>query len=279
MIAWLASWPRSGNTFIRALMFDCLGIHTASKYGVDERMIPIVSPEQWTGEWTIAWAKMADDEQLHLVKTHEPPEDSNRAIYIVRDGRAACDSYAAFLRDLEGRQVDLLEVIAGSCSYGSWSAHLDAWNPMTRPGTLLVRYEDLLAHPMAEVERIAAFLDVPVRAPWRRDFADFRSAMPGFFKEGCNDAHLGRFGLIETALFWTLHAEWMQRLYGESGGRTSDLVDLCRRLILPLVERNRTMEEICRSRATVIANLEAACAERLAVIQRLDGELRRRSPI
>ena len=34
-ITWLASYPRSGNTFVRTILFNCFGIKTASVYPKD----------------------------------------------------------------------------------------------------------------------------------------------------------------------------------------------------------------------------------------------------
>ena len=34
-ITWLASYPRSGNTFLRTILFNCFGIKTASIYPND----------------------------------------------------------------------------------------------------------------------------------------------------------------------------------------------------------------------------------------------------
>jgi len=76
-----------------------------------------------------------------LIKTHKYPSDTKRAIYVIRDGRAATASLWNFYR----RRIRLESIIEGRTSFGTWSAHVNAWNPTERPNTLLLRYEDMEA--------------------------------------------------------------------------------------------------------------------------------------
>ncbi len=42
--------------------------------------------------------------------------------------------------------VSVRDLITVKIGPGSWSEHVEAWAPWTRPNTLLVRYSDLIKH-------------------------------------------------------------------------------------------------------------------------------------
>jgi hypothetical protein len=81
------------------------------------------------------------------VKTHDPPEDNCKAIYIVRDGRSTCVSFYHYLKDFPHLDLkfSIRDVIAGFTPFGSWGDHLDHWKPLDRPNTLFLKYEDLVS--------------------------------------------------------------------------------------------------------------------------------------
>ena len=86
---YLASYPRSGNTFLRMVLLNCFGLKTGSIYPADlgrnqalERFVGHIEHD--------AFGDIAFPQgNLPLLKTHELPRDDLPAIYIVRDGRAA----------------------------------------------------------------------------------------------------------------------------------------------------------------------------------------------
>lgn len=155
---WLASWPRSGNTLLRTVLHHCFDLKSASAYPADlagnaalERHVGhIEQGEPLLDEWQRTG--------LALMKTHELPADDHRAIYVVRDGRAAAVSLWQFYR----REIPLADVIAGKHRFGSWQTHLDAWHPETRADTLLLRYEDMVADLPQVLQQLSAFLDRPI---------------------------------------------------------------------------------------------------------------------
>ena len=88
-ITWLASFPRSVNTFLRTILFNCFGIKTASIYPKDlggrKILEDFVGHIEHNHDKTITFQKDA----IPIIKTHKLNKDNNRAIYVVRDGRAA----------------------------------------------------------------------------------------------------------------------------------------------------------------------------------------------
>ncbi len=151
MLVWLASYPRSGNTLLRTIFRNAFGIKTYSIY--DENEAKVFDAQNgvtdMVGHANLGTSPEAFLEQARrapepvLVKTHDPPAGTDRAIYVVRDGRAACVSYWHFMNELVERPTTFDEVIEGQIFPGSWTQHLAAWSPRSRPQTLLLRYEDL----------------------------------------------------------------------------------------------------------------------------------------
>jgi hypothetical protein len=154
-IVWLASYPRSGNTFLRTILWHCFGLRSASVYPADlggNRAL-----EEYVGhiEHGPRMRSQLGESGIPLIKTHELPKDANPAIYVVRDGRAACVSLWRF----GGRVIPLEAVIAGQHRFGTWANHVLAWNPKQRPNTLLLKYEDLRDDLPSCLDRIARFLN------------------------------------------------------------------------------------------------------------------------
>ena len=204
MIVWLASYPRSGNTFFRSLLNS---LYNEAAYSVyNERtiermgMASILGPRKPPG--TVA--EMQRAERVFFVKTHELPSDESPAIYLVRDGRDASVSQAHFLIGgpmgvprrasvrvraawkLLGynRYVRTLE---GVVSSGEWQDHALAWTGNHRSGpTFVLRYEDLISDPVRRtqeaLEGVGMFLEPRLGTPLTFDALHAR--WPHFFRRG-----------------------------------------------------------------------------------------------
>ena len=81
-ITWLSSYPRSGNTFLRTILFNCFGIKTASIYpndlGGNKPLENFVGHIEHNLDNTITFEKGS----IPIIKTHNLNRDNNRAIYI-----------------------------------------------------------------------------------------------------------------------------------------------------------------------------------------------------
>jgi hypothetical protein len=157
-LVWLASYPRSGNTFLRTVLRHCFGLRSASVYSQDlggNRAL-----EEYVGHIEHG-PQMYDrlrESGISLVKTHEYPKDSSPAIYVIRDGRAACVSLWKFYQE----SIPLATVIEGRHRFGTWADHVEAWSPRQRPNTLLLTYEALRHDLHGSLHLISHFLDRPV---------------------------------------------------------------------------------------------------------------------
>ena len=154
-MVWLASYPRSGNTYLRILLWNCFGLRSASIYKDD--LGGNIKLEEYVGhiEYDANNKILFPEGNIPLIKTHKHAIDDKPAIYIIRDGRAACVS----LWEWCFKSIPLDEIISGQHKWGSWSSHLQSWDPWNRPNTLLLKYEDMLNDLPTTLNSISNFLE------------------------------------------------------------------------------------------------------------------------
>ena len=201
-ITWLASFPKSGNTWLRALVdrilhperpFDLNGLgRTVPAFsGLTERYIaehdielPLTAPGEVRRYWAATQRALAAQADADIfLKTHNvaarfdcghfpDPELTRSAVYIVRDPRDVAISFAYHYRQPLGLAVAALctssafnfkpEQIGRTELLTSWGEHVASWTATKRFPVLVLRYEDLLANAAAGVRRIAEFLGKPL---------------------------------------------------------------------------------------------------------------------
>jgi hypothetical protein len=233
VVIWLASYPRSGNTLARLILAHAFDCKSASEYderptqaAVDGRSaasdlttaeaaerIGLPYDVQRDGAWPEfrAAAQAAGDPVV--IKTHGPPLDDSRAIYVVRDGRAAIMSHFHFIHRYGGASaLSVADVVLGAGGFGSWSDHLSAWSPLDRPGTLLLRYGTFVHHPELAIDALAQFLGRPPLASWKNPFARLQQFLPDFFRAGSDAWNVAEWSASDLSLFWERHGAWMKRL-------------------------------------------------------------------
>lgn len=193
----IASYPRSGNTWVRFLIASLLTRETVHFRNID-RFVPDLHKKWWVS---------AVKGRPRFIKSHIPCyEHYPKSVYIVRDGRDALVSffhYHAERRNFKGSFSEFVKKEASE-QFGTWAAHVSnalqfASDHPSR--MLIVRYEDLLAAPLEEIKKIASFCGLPAgqreleRAVERCSFKELRRVeqkhgpeTPGsrknFFREG-----------------------------------------------------------------------------------------------
>jgi len=175
-------------------------------------MRELVGHRMYTGKWNAEYRSMKESEDLYLVKTHDVPEDAAKCIYVVRDGRAAVVSYKHYLKDFSNKDLPLTDIIIGIDQFGSWGSHLDAWDPLHRPNTLLVQYERLLSDPEEECRKISEFLGLDITGQWKNDFKSFQKVNPSFFRSGGQEQSVRELTGDNLDIFLMFHADWMKKL-------------------------------------------------------------------
>jgi len=175
-VIWLASFPKSGNTWMRFLLARLLFGPVASSAEL-ECLIPDIHEPRMGPD--------APPCRLHqghlLLKTHwtfDVAEQQGRrtagAIYLVRDPRDMLVSLFRYFRATTPAARDRLLTnfveTGGSTpefvgfGFGNWRQHVESWLVAAprRVPVLLVRYEDMLARPRAELRRLAEALGMEV---------------------------------------------------------------------------------------------------------------------
>ena len=160
----VASYPRSGSTWLRFMLFEILTQKDAEFDDVN-RYIPDVGGQR------DAVALLPN--QGRLIKTEEAfRPDYRRAIYLVRDGRDVALSEYAYQKaqgwiDCSFDDYLKMFVNGNASAYGSWEEHARSWieSPLNAGGDLmLVSYRELKQKSEPTLTRIAEFLKVRVPA-------------------------------------------------------------------------------------------------------------------
>ena len=198
MFIWLASYPKSGNTLIRAL----LASHFFSKDGIfnfeiiknikqfpDSRLfenlgIDINNEKEVLKNYIRAQESINQKNSIQFLKTHSylfninnnPFTDLNNtlgAIYIVRDPRNVVTSYAHHnsitIEESADRMISSLEYGGKTSSdhisdrtkvyMGSWGSNYNSWKSFKPTGKyLLVKYEDILSNKEKVLINILEFV-------------------------------------------------------------------------------------------------------------------------
>lgn len=207
MRLWVASYPRSGNTFIRLILHQAFGIKSTSTYPSES---DAMKARPWLVE-RIGFSEEETPDKWLAVKTHDGPVDDGPAIYIVRDGRAAIASYRHHIWDFTPERPDLPILIRGEMWPGSWTNHYAIWNPEERPNTLVLRYEEMLDAPESVCSKIEAFLKMGQVAAFEEQFDELHALEPALFRSASNAKNISEMEPY-IQLFSDHHAPLMRKL-------------------------------------------------------------------
>jgi hypothetical protein len=220
MIVWVASYPRSGNTWFNIVLARLSDVPRADLYDV---------PPHARREFVSALGSVRT---LHALKTHDlPAGDTFPAIYVVRDGRDALVSHAHFMlftrykvpvgADPPRFTRLLRRLITGQLrgGFGSWSDHVRRWTAHVGPAAV-VRYEELIRDPVRVVR--AAWQAASGDALRPQDvslptFDELHAREPWFYRKGREGAWRDEMSDELHALFWHHHGPAMHALgYGDA---------------------------------------------------------------
>ena len=198
MFIWLASYPKSGNTLVRALLssyffsndgifnFELIkNIKQFPHSGVFENLgIDITNEKEVIKNYIRAQESINQKNSIQFLKTHSylfninnnPFTDLNNtlgAIYIVRDPRNVVTSYAHHnsitIEESAERMINSLEYGGKTGSdhisdktkvyLGSWNSNYNSWKSFKSPGKyLLIKYEDILLNKEKVLINILEFV-------------------------------------------------------------------------------------------------------------------------
>ena len=221
MIVWLSSYPRSGNTFFRVLLNSVFEIKTYSIYGdkldigADKATSDVVGHAFLPQDYDLE--KLRDEEAIYYIKTHDLPNQKilpeDKVIYLIRDGRESTLSYEKYTNTFVQSDKSLIDVINGNINFGSWGDHVQAWDPLSRPNTLLIKFEELTQDPTNQLESISHFLGAQPISNSIPTFEELQKINPKFFRSGKKDSWKDIYTKNELNIFWAKHYLQMKK-YG-----------------------------------------------------------------
>lgn len=220
MIIWLASYPRSGNTFFRVILNSIFEIKTYSIYndkdiGSDEETSNVVGHNILPQNFDLE--EMRRSKQIYYIKTHEhydqkvSPED--KVIYLIRDGRESTLSFTKHQNIYGKKNKTLFDTIYGDTWIGSWGEHVKSWEKFPKGNILYIHFEALTDHPSEQIGSIANFLDIHAVNNRIPTFEELKTTNPKFFRSGKKDSWKDAYSQEEHIAFWYKHAKVMEK-YG-----------------------------------------------------------------
>ena len=194
MIIWIASYPKSGNTYIRSFIasyyfskkgkfdFDLL-LNILQFPSIKFSKKNIYSEKEASDSWIYSQNQFFPKDKIHFIKTHNTLEKFNDnefttsnqtlgAIYVVRDPRNLISSLThhyslsydqAYLK-LFDENASLLEKSTDNdhsnfTFLGSWSSHYKSWKNSKKFKILFIKYEDLERNKYKTFKSIVSFID------------------------------------------------------------------------------------------------------------------------
>ena len=194
MIIWLASYPKSGNTWIRAILtsllytedgiFNIKYLENIKQYPVQKQFEGLIKDYNNIKEvmkyWIISQDRINLDNEIKFFKTHNAlckienypfTDDKNTlaTIYIVRDPRNVITSITNYynysyeeakkfiFNSSQGIVSENNKNISLATILGSWSSHYVTWTKNNK-NLLLIKYEDLISNTEGEITKIIKFI-------------------------------------------------------------------------------------------------------------------------
>ena len=194
-ITWIASYPKSGSTWIRSILFCALNgslninemgnfipnfATIASTYLGDNFQDPMDIRYKWQqAQKQLSQTALSKNQNL-IIKTHNAAgkydvgifpsaEYSSNAVYIVRDPRDVAVSYSKHFNHsikiaVEKLQDEnLINIQPISRKRGEFTSsrqnHIRGWQNSEIP-VLFIKYEDLLENPKENISKIFEFLSI-----------------------------------------------------------------------------------------------------------------------
>ena len=197
MIIWLASYPKSGNTWVRSILAALLySSDGAFNFDLIKRIPQFPKKEVFKDlvkdfsnfneikkNWITVQEKINSEKEIKLLKTHNgkytvekdnftDDQNSLAVIYIVRDPRTLVKSISNHFTKSHYDACKFLiapSLIGNGKSFeerkdgiltliGKWNDHYRSWTK-NKNNLLLIKYEDLVNNPETELTKLIKFLE------------------------------------------------------------------------------------------------------------------------
>ena len=212
MIIWLASYPKSGNTWVRSFLsayyysndgkftFELLKKikQFPSKEFFDRKLLSV---EEASQNWMIAQKKIKDKKKICFLKTHNvngafkgnsftTTEFTAGAIYIVRDPRNVLTSVMNHYSLGESEGLKMMNSVyrnlrdendndnySNYSFISSWSNNYNSWKLSKNINSLFIKYEDLENDKYNTFSKIVNFTNNIIKKERKIDENKFKQAL------------------------------------------------------------------------------------------------------
>ena len=198
MIVWIASFPKSGNTLLRAFICSYLYMNPEDNnfdFDLFKNILRFPSSKQYEDigikpknfedvakNWIAVQEKINSNKKINFLKTHnasgglENSPFTNKkntlgAIYLVRDPRDVLVSYSRHLELSIDKTLELVleddhkgwlnenkKDVLGEIR-GSWAQNYNSWKNYYLTEKIIIRYEDLIKDPFNSFSNIIRYLN------------------------------------------------------------------------------------------------------------------------
>lgn len=230
MLIWLASYPRSGNTFFRSVLKHYFGLQSYSIHGdhsdigSNEELSELVGHAEGDSR-TLDLDELRRSPEIHILKTHDTPCDymatDDRVIHVTRDGRDASASYLQYQHRVAGRPAtSLQDVLTGKVMFGFWGSHVLRWSQAKFDQIDFFKFEEITSDPDGLADRLSEIFGQDRSGEPFPAFKDFKQTAPNFFGAGKSGGYAQSFSEIDRALF-DLYSGPAMRIAGYVPGELS----------------------------------------------------------
>lgn len=196
----LASFPRSGNTFLRNVLYEVYGIYSWNSIdlfikNVDkftELDVRKKNKGKLGKHGEMKLSELNHKLNYQVIKSHELPSKTLKmcakdtsVIYLVRDGRDALVSMAYHRKDIvepgtnfEKNLKAAIKAPFGSY-FGGWSRNVKEWSKIA---DIVIKFEDFIIDPLKYTETFRSLIKMP---------APIAEKIPTFESQRNGEAHFG----------------------------------------------------------------------------------------
>jgi len=198
MIVWIASFPKSGNTWLRAFLCSYIYMNPDDKnfdFELFKNILRFPSTKQYKDigvepknfeelakHWIDVQKKINSNNKINFLKTHNAygglknfeftdKKNTIGAIYLVRDPRDVLVSYARHLEISINKTLELVlednhtgwlnqykKDVIGEIR-GNWAQNYNSWKNFYLAEKIIIKYEDLISDPFNTFSNVIKYLN------------------------------------------------------------------------------------------------------------------------